>query len=170
MKNDMIKLKAHNNEMWNLMEDYSDNIAEYWETREKTMLISKLMAQSLGIILCQLMVKKEEYKKYPATVYSEEDFVDMVVDMMVNKCPSIKETKAYEDYIDCTRKILWGHIKIRSDRIGEILQANHNPETSKDFVLTDDDMVILNETLMVVYMECLLRKTEAHILGMTYGE
>ena len=167
MKKDMIQLMSHTNEMWNLMEDNYDHISGYWENGKSTSLISKLIADALGLILCQLLLKREEYKKYLAKTYFQEDFVDMLIDMVAGGCPSMKDTKAYAIYIEDTRKIIWGHIKTRGNRIAAILKATHNFEMLEDFI-TDDDIEIFDEALMVVYMECLLRKSEAVLLEGIY--
>lgn len=170
MKQNKLELISYTNDLWVMMKDNMGVIKEYMENNEKTPLISNLIAHSIKLILGELMLKQEEYSKYPAVNYSDEDYVDMVIDTMTSMFPSIGDKEACEAYITENRKIIWGHIKTRCKRLSEIILGMSDQQQAENFVVNSEDMNIFDECLTVVRMECIFREIETYILEDTYGD
>lgn len=169
MNEEMVKLIGFNNSMWDLMKKHSEDIGRFLATHTKTPEMANLIVYSVKLILSELIIKHENYKKYPATVYSEEDFVDIIIDSISTKVPRIDNLKANEAYIDEIRNIVWSHIKISAERLTEILFIMDEFETPTN-KLEDSDANLFIECLTVVWVECILRKREAQMLEHTYEE
>jgi len=169
MKKETVQLNDFNNSSWELMRVHMGDIGEFLSTREQTPEIPNLIAISVKLVLSELVTNFQKYEKYPARIYSDEEFVDMVIESMIEKIPDIKDVKATEKYIDEQRKIIWSHIKIHAKRIAEILVAMADPN-EVDNAVKEEDGHIFMECLTVVWVECLLRDREMRMLENTYGE
>ena len=169
MKKEAVQLNDFNNSAWELMRVHMRDIENFLSGRVWTPEIPNLIATSIKLILSELAIHRHKYEKYPAKIYSDEEFVDMVIDSMTSKSPDIKDVKANEIYIDENRKIIWSHIKIHVKRITEILVAMIDPDGAKD-VIPETDGDIFMECLTVVWVECTLRDRETRMLENTYGE
>jgi hypothetical protein len=164
-----VQLNDFNNSAWELMRVHVKDIGRFLSTREQTPEMPNIIAISVKLVLSEIVMNLEKYEKYPARIYSDEEFVDMVIDSMVNGIPDIKDVEATESYIDAERKIIWGHIKMHVKRITEILHAMGNPH-EEDAAVKEKDGDIFLECLTTVWVECLLRDRETRILEDTYGE
>lgn len=169
MNAEMVKLIGFNNSMWNLMKKHIKEIGDFLSARAKTPEMANLIVYSVKLVLSELIIKDESYKKYPATVYTEEDFVDMIIECIHTKVPKIDDIKASEIYIDEIRSVVWSHIKVSAERLTEILTIMDKPDTMID-MLEDNDANLFVECLTVVWVECVLRKREALMLEHTYEE
>ncbi len=162
-----VQLNEFNNSAWELMRVNMKDIGEFLSTRERTPNMANLIAVAVKLILSELVTNQKKYAKYPAKIYSDEEFVDMVIDSMINDPPDIKDVKASEAYIDETRYIIWGHIKIHTQRIVKILAAMGSSHDMKKIV-SEEDGDIFMECLTVVGVECILRDREMRMLENTY--
>jgi hypothetical protein len=169
MEKDTIQLIAFNNSTWVLIKTHMEDIGEFLSSHDKTPLIAELIAMSVKLILSELILNVEDYKKYPAVIYSDEDFVDMVIDSMANKIPGYDDLAANETYIDEIRQVIWGHIKVHVDRVSEVLTLFSDNKKTEE-VLTEADSNIFMECLTVAWVECILRERESHLLEDAYGE
>lgn len=169
MNAEMVKLIGFNNSMWDLMKKHIEDIREFLATHTKTPEMAHLIVYSVKLVLSELIIKHEDFKKYPATVYSEENFVDMIIDSMSTKVPGIDDLQANEIYINEIRGVVWSHIKISAERLAEILFIMNESDTPTD-KLEDNDANLFIECLTVVWVECILRIREAQMLEHTYKE
>jgi len=168
VKKETVQLLDFNNSTWELMRTHIKEIEEFLSSREKTFIIANLIAMSVKLILSELMLN-EKYKLYPAKVYSDEDFVDMVIDSMTTSPPKIDDVEATENHIEISRKVIWGHIKRHTQRLVYILSSMGNLDEEQESI-TDKDANIFIECLTVVWVECILRDRETRMLENSYEE
>ena len=161
-------LIAANNSMWVIMKENMSKMGSFLRAPQKSSDNVELFTIAFKLILSELVLNRDDYNKYCAKEYSDEDFVDMVIESMALKVPKIEDTKGNEKYIDDIRTIMWGHIKSRISRFSEIL-AFEDIETMKK-ESTPEDMDIFMECLTVIWVECVLRLRETQILEHNYGE
>ena len=169
MEKEAVQLNDFNNSAWELMRVHTRDIRRYILARERTPDISNLIAISVKLVLSELVMNRKKYEKYPAKIYSDEEFVDMVIESMNSEPPDIKDVKAIESYIDKNRCIIWSHIKTHIHRITEILAMMGDAHDRKDAVKEEDGDIFM-ECLTVVWVECVLRYRETRMLEDTYGE
>jgi len=166
MQDEKVKLIAFNNVTWELMKFNIKDIGQFLSDHEQVPGMSHLILMSVKLVLSELFIRKEHYgKNYPFITYSEEDFVDMVIDSMVVKLPDLDDEAANKDFMEDIRNTIWGHIKTRVLRLSDIMKAmleDHDTE------LSGNDVSIFMECLTVVWVECLLRDREAYILERIY--
>ncbi len=151
------------------MRDHMTEVAEFLTDAKKTPQVAMLIAMSVKLIMSELVINPKSYDRYPVQEYSDENFVDMVIDAMALKVPGIEDVKGNEKYIEEIREIIWGHIKIHSERLPQILVLMADPEMLK-VGLEEDDADIFLECLTVAWVECVIRKRESLMLEKTYEE
>ena len=169
MEKNKVQLINFNSTSWEYMKDHIEEIGEFLSTYDKTPSVAELIVLSVRLILSEVMLYNDIYKKYPAVVYTDEDFVDMVIESMETTAPDPNDLKANDIYFDDMRRTMWGHIKTRISRLFKILGTMSNPDT-RDESLSDEDANVFVECLMVVWVECILRKRESQLLERAYGQ
>jgi len=169
MDENTIQLVNFNNSSWEYAKDHIETMEEFFSTYEKSQEVAKLIVLSVKLVLSELMLKRDIYSKYPAKVYTEEDFVNMVIESMETNAPNADDLKANDAYFNDMRSIMWGHIKTRAQRLADVLVAVDREGTA-DGIVSDDDGVAFIECLMVVWTECILRKRESQLLERAYGK
>ena len=163
-----IQIVSFNNEAWSEIKANLSRIGEFLSGGEKNEKIARLMNLSARLIASEFLINPDEYKKYPTVEYSDEDFVDMVIEAITQKVPDIDDTNANEQYIEDIRLIIWSHIKVYAKRLGELLQIMAGDIEGYD-AITDDDIQILMDCLTVAWVECILRNRESSMLEHHYG-
>jgi hypothetical protein len=124
--------------------------------------ISKIMCYSLKLIVSEIVLNKDNYERYRVKNYTEENFVDMVIESTGHQVPDIEDIKGNEFYIGEIRDIIWGHIKSQSKEIVYLLESMGDQENSHQ--ISSEDYSLLRECLTVCFVESLLRTREAHVL------
>lgn len=174
-----IQLMAFNHSTWDLMKQNMEDVGRFLATNVTDIDLDKevngdgdiptLIAMSIKLVLSELILYAEDYEKYPVREYSDEDFVEMVINIQGNDIPDVHDSKGNEVYFDGLREIMWGHIKGYANKLSEILMVMDDPDKFRDDM---DEMKagIFLECLTVCWVECVLRKREAYILEQNYEE
>ncbi len=166
--NERVLLIADNNSMWVIIKKNMSKIGSFLRDPQKSSDKVGFFIIAYRLVLSELVLNSEGYNKYCAKEYSEEDFVDMVIESIALKIPEIEDTEGNEKYIEEIRNITWGHIKSRILRFSDMLSFGDVETMKKEF--TPEDMDVFMECLTVIWVECVLRLRETQILEHNYGE
>lgn len=162
------KLLKTNDILWDGMKIHMGEIGYFLAEQKRTDNTIELLYGSLRLILSELLINKKLYAQYPMQNYSEQDFVNIVMESMNTPIPSIDDQKANARNIEYIRKIVWGHIKKHYKRALELLNTLNS--TKDVHVLSEEETTILMECLAVAYVECLLRKREAILIESIWSD
>lgn len=114
----------------------------------------RMMIRCLGLVVRELYLRTEKRQKYPPQVYSEEDFIDMVINTIAQRSPFVNDTQEMIDYIEEYRSILWGYAHYHGKDYFD-LYSNFDK-----YYQDDSTLVRLRESMVIVVVECLLRNIE----------
>ena len=155
-----LQLRSLSNEMWSYM---IDNVIELGRCLRDSSIkdVHDLYFKSLKLIILDLGTNKDIYKDYPPNIYSEEDFVDMIIESIGEKVPDDDKLKENEIYNNEIRAIAWGHIKTKYK---EMLSLLRNLSKEEIYDIRNEDIHLLRECLTVIFVESLLRKRELQLL------
>lgn len=169
---DRVKMIKNNEDMWEEIKNNHSHIKDFLFEQLVCEKIQEVMATSIRLIISELIVNADFYKKYPSHDYKEKDFVDMVMQTVINKNIDIdddKNIKKMEKHIDKSRKLIWGYIKSHMVDI-KILIENIMKKDNSFHIAEDKHIKTIMDCLAVVWMESLLRKIEGILLEKMYGE
>jgi len=154
------QLRSLSNEMWSYM---IDNVIELGRCLRDSSIkdVHDFYFKSLKLVILDLGTNKDIYKDYLPKTYSEEDFVDMVIESIGKKVPEDDKLKENEIYNNEIRAITWGHIKTKYEEMVLLLRNLSKEET---YDIRTEDINLLRECLTVIFVEALLRKRELHLL------
>ena len=163
MKDSELKLLARVDSQWAYMDEHVKEIRKFLTTDEKTVETPKLVATSVQLILSELLMRHEYYSKYPVKLCSTEDLVDMTIDSMSKKMPETDDIEGVKFYHEGVRRVMWGHIKNYSMRLGDILKKKHEGKTVEETCIKSDENLFM-ECLVIILVECMIRRRELQIL------
>ena len=164
-KQNRAKLTALMDETWEIMKDYMTEMREFLLTFKPTPNINYLLYNSLRLVAHELSVNRDLYKKYPLQEFNDEDFVNLVITSMTDNVPGIAEQEENAKYMENIRKIVWGYIKKYKEQMSSLLSATDVSQT-----LNDNEMLMMQECMMVVLVECILRKREMILLENNFSQ
>ena len=124
-----------------------------------------LLHKSLQLVLGELLLHKEKYKKFPIKRYSEEDFVDMVIQSFNQETPSLDDVEGNKEYIESIREIMWGHIKSKHIKLWRFL-AFLDMESQAN--ITSEQIEMLMDCAVIVFVESIIREREIQLLEHSY--
>jgi hypothetical protein len=135
---------------------------------EESLKMAEMVVIAGKIVINELRSNKNKYKEYPLIKYTDEDFVDFIIDIKNNSLPPLEDHEACSFYINNIRKIMWGFMKYREKKIREIINNEFNPIyirlKGKDYIYD-----LLEECLTVVWIECFFKRKEAKMLEELYA-
>jgi len=161
-----------NNETWKFLKDHIVEIGIFLSTNKMTDNIIDCMVESVKLIISEFILNPQNYQKYSIKEYTADDFVDMIIEDISISVPNIDDYEENKEYIDNFRNIIWGYIKQYKNILPDILISMEDLEYVEDIEepLNTDYSDICIKCLTVVWVECILRIREAHILEHIYGQ
>ena len=158
--NKNVKLITIGNEIWSEMRDNTDAIQKFLKGGTCSKLMGSYLYNSLRLVLIELISNKSVYEKYPSKYYSEEDFVDLVIESCGTKIPSINDIEGNNIFSDEIRTIMWGHIKNKYVELILLMKEMKQ----KDFQMEQKYFNLLRDCLTVIFVEVIIRKREIQLL------
>lgn len=164
-----LEVMSLNNTEWEIIKGRFKDIEAFLKEGESPEDIGLLMFNSLRLVTAELLVNREKYDKYPAKNYTEEDFVDLVIESIVESSPSLDDREGSLKYIDDIRKIMWGYVKNDIKKISSLLiSLVEDVEQKITDPVSQENMKLLIRCLTIVYVEILLRQRELQILELSF--
>ena len=114
--------------------------------------ILDLMLMCLSLVSNEICGDTGRYQKYQPKIYSDEDFVDMVIDSIAHEVPADKE--GMKKYIEDFRSVLWGHANYHHEDYLK-LQMDFENSYNKDTTFS-----LLRQCMVIVNTESMLRRME----------
>lgn len=154
---DKIKLRKQAEELWPIVEKNKKTIFEYLlngKNEKNPEDVFRMMIKCLTLVVSELYSNSNICQKYPPQVYSEEDFIDMVINTIAQRSPFVNDTQEMIDYIEEYRSILWGYAHYHGKDYFD-LYSNFDK-----YYQDDSTLVRLRESMVIVVVECLLRNIE----------
>ena len=147
------------NEIWRDISNDMRKIKDYLcGSRED---IGEILCKSLKLVLIEISVNKEKYDKYSPVKYSEEDFIDLVIEDIGKQVPDINDIEKNNEYIDDIRKNMWGYIKTKFTLNFNLLEKICK---NSEYILSEKECDLIHECLAVVFVEFILRERELEML------
>jgi len=160
-----MKLIALNNKSWRTIKENRSKVVEFFVYNKRDPIIYELFAISIELIISEFILNPQYYDKYPSKDYSNKDLVNVVIDTIGSSVPpDIDKFEDNEKYIDELRNLIWGYMKMlytkNSSTFFRIME--------KEGKLVKKDMNILENCLIVVWVESFLRNREHIIIESVY--
>lgn len=155
------KVISKSDGLWKEIRDYNEEIIIFLGEGEETENSSKLLAMALKLVLCELILNKDKYKKYNIKGYASEDFLKLLHKYVAEYLlGNTVERKSAEKFIKKTRKILWGYIKKHYIILEELLLSLNKGKKIK----SEEEYNCLLDCLCIVFIENSFRERELYFL------
>lgn len=158
---DKIKLRRILDFTWPGLELYISVMATYLQGGKITKsddekIIFKLMIACLTAVVGELYTN-DKYAKYQSKNYTEEDFVDMVIESIGHKFPNKNDREGIIEYVENFRSILWGYARHHCKEYLELY------EDLNEIFVNDSSFSFLRECMTIVTVESGLKSLESKI-------
>jgi len=163
--NQIFKIISHGNSLWVRVDQNLDKIKTILSRESVVPSAGEFFYDSLKLIAIELETNKNKYNKYPSTILSEEQLVDIVIESIAENLPNIDDIEKNKTYNDELRVIIWGYMKsnfLKIFRLASKLSLRPNE------LVNQEDMDLMEDCLAVVFVEAIIRKREMQILENSY--
>jgi hypothetical protein len=157
----MLKNKAEKDikKMWALIQKDSEALGYYLSTGKfmdgvNEQDIFMMMVVCLKIVVGELYVNTEKYEKYPAKHYTEDEFVNMVIDSIGKKLPDKNDFDGTIAHIKSIKSLMWGYAKYNCENYLKLYMAFNQHDTG------NCTFGHLKSCAAIVLVECILRRTQ----------
>lgn len=163
--NQKIQAMSHGNDLWVRIDQNLDKIKAILLKEQIEDGAGTFFYDALKLVSIELITNKKKYDKYPSTFFSEEQLVDVVIESIAQKLPDMDDLEGNKVYNDELRAIMWGHLKFNFKKLFDLLdRANWKPEKA----LGQEDLSVMEDCLVVVFVEAIVRRREIQILENSY--
>ena len=160
-KTSKVKVLSVIDQEWTYISEQNSVIRDYLVGKSNNReIISSALYISLRLVASELTLYKNSYILFPQKEYSEEDFIDLIIENIGNKLPSIDDKEGNNSYINNMRKIVWGYIKCHVKEIILLLKKT----TIENYKVDSEDIHLMKDCLVVVFVESLMRNRELQLL------
>ena len=151
------KMISKSDELWREIRDYNEEIILFLGENEQTENSAILLAMSLKLVLCELILNKEIYKEYNIKGYTSKKFVELLKEYTSEYIlKKTVEKESAEEFIKKTRKILWGYIKKHYEKLEELLLSLNKGKKLN----SAEEYNYLLDCLCIVFIENSFREKE----------
>jgi hypothetical protein len=157
-----VSLIKNSDKLWPIFKNRLQDIKNYLTGKDIPQDINELLFFSYGLVMGELSTNKEFYDNYPPKRFTDEEFVDLVIESMSHFDIKVKQKE--ESYIEDLRQIAWGYVKSYHEGMSKLL----NKCGKKDYFFTKKDVELFVISLATVYIECVIRNQEEQSLEKSY--